>query len=517
MPFDLTTAKPVDQAPPKTKFDLSTAKPADATQSNPEASMSEAQKWGQAVKNVAKAGAHYATGFVGGALGDAAGLASLLAPPAMIARKLGYENGIFDPANVRDTVSNALTYNPDDQNTLSMKIVTAPGKVIGAAGGYLQKEADKVDSSGLLGHVANAVPQAFLARVGAKYARGVPEGEAPILTPAQQIVENARKSGLKITPKEAKAPIASGVEGLAGSAALERSISKANQPVVNGIARNSIGLPGDGYITAQEIAGLKSKWNGAYDALAKTGKVTADKQFLADVDAIGGKRVGGLQQDFPGAVNSEIENLKATYAKPSFSAQSAISASRQLRAHASKNIKSDNPATVDLGYAQKDLANAFDSQLQRHADALGDPTLSTGFQLARENLAKIHTVEDALNETTRDIEVPTLAKMLDRGEPLSGGLKQLAEAGRVAPKSLQKVDKLPNEHLLGSAFDIGMGAVGANAAIAGHPYLAPLAFIRPALRGVLKSDAYQTAGSGLSQSAREKIAAAMLAQQGEQQ
>jgi hypothetical protein len=435
----------------------------------------------------------------------------------MIARKLGYEGGILDPAHVRETVSNALTYTPDDQSTMSMKVVQAPGKVLGAAGGWLAKQADKVDSSGLTGHVAAAVPQMLLARIGAKYARAVPEGEAPVLSPAQQIVEKARESGLKITPKEAKAPVASAIEGLAGSAALERSISKANQPVVNGLARNSIGLSGNGYITAQEIAGLKAKWNGAYDALAKTGKIAADKKFLADVDSVGGKRVGGMQEDFPGAVNAEIEKLKETYAKPVFSAQSAISASRQLRAHASKNLKSDNPATVDLGYAQKDLANAFDGALQRHAEALGDPSLATGFKLARENLAKVHTVEDALNETTRDIEAPTLAKMLDRGEPLSGGLRKIAETARAAPKSLQKVDKLPNEHLLGSAFDIGAGAVGANAAFLGHPYLAPLAFVRPATRMVLKSDMYQRPGVGLSQSAREKIAAAMLAQDQEQQ
>jgi len=315
------------------------------------------------------------------------------------------------------------------------------------------------------------------------------------LTPAQVIVENARKEGLKFTPKEAGRPIGGAIEGLAGSAALERGISRSNQPKVNQLVRTDLGLRGDKPITAQDIAGLRTKANGAYDALASSGRIKADAQFAQDRGAIGGGRVSQMQADFPESVNAEIERMKQIYGKADFDAQSAIQASRALRNHASKNIRSDDPVKNDLGYAQKDMADAFDGMLERHAQALNKPKLAQDFKAARIQLAKIHSAEEAMNETTRDIEPPVFAKMLDKGAPLSGNMRLVGEAARAAAKSLQKTDRLPNEHVIGSAYEGIAGGSALTAAYALHnPWIAPLGFARPIARGVLRSDTMQSGG-----------------------
>lgn len=326
-------------------------------------------------------------------------------------------------------------------------------------------------------------------------ARGVVRGAARTvnaLAPDAEAIANARAAGYKITPKEANQPVGAAVEGLAGSAALERSVSKQNQRVSNRLAREEVGLKGDAPIKATELDDLRAKANQAYDDLGKTGRVTADPKFQEDLARAGGSRTQQMQSDFPDAVNAEIEGLKQVYNKPDFDAQSAIQATRQLRAHASKNIKAEDPAKNDLGWAQKDIADAFDSMLQRHAESLGKPELAQNFRNARVQLAKVHTVEDARNETTGNIQAPVLGKMLERGAYLSGKLKTIAQTARAAPKSTQSTEKLPNEHILGSAFDLGLGTIGAGTAAFAHlPGVAAIGALRPATRALLRSDMYQ--------------------------
>jgi hypothetical protein len=85
--------------------------------------------------------------------------------------------------------------------------------------------------------------------------------------------------------------------------------------------------------------------------------------------------------------------------------------------------------------------------------------------------------------------------MLDKGAPLSGNMRLVGEAARAAPKSLQKTDRLPNEHALGSAYEGIAGGGALTAAYALHnPWIAPLGFARPITRGVLRSDTMQGGG-----------------------
>lgn len=363
-------------------------------------------------------------------------------------------------------------------------------------------------------------PESPNARMAATLlAQASPRGAGSMASAATRAVQSAegdaiaaaRTAGYKITPKEANQPVGAAIEGLAGSAALERSVSKQNQAVSNGLARKEIGLSGNTPIKPSELSAVRKNANQAYDDLAKSGRIQADDEFAQARDQIGGNRSSQTSKDFPEDVNPEIERMKAVFDKPEFDAQSAIQKTRQLRAHASKNIRSDDPAKTDLGYAQKDMADAFDAMLERHAASLGQPELAQRFQDARVQLAKVHTVEDALNETTGNIQAPELGKMLERGSYLSGGLKTIAQTARAAPKSVQSTEKLSNQHMLGSAFDLGLGAIGGAVGTAGvtlgHGPLAPAAFMlataRPATRALLRSNAYQRPGPGAPSSERQ--------------
>jgi hypothetical protein len=161
--------------------------------------------WGQAIKNVAQSAGHFTSGLVGGFAGDLAGLGALMAPPAMIARKLGYD---VDPAAIREKVSSALTYTPDNQDTLSMKVADAPGRVVQWAG---EKAAAPVRGIPYLETLAENSPVIGLNALGLKGARAagrVPEpAKAPVPTTlelksaASNAYKAADEAGVVIRPE----------------------------------------------------------------------------------------------------------------------------------------------------------------------------------------------------------------------------------------------------------------------------------------------------------------------------
>lgn len=149
-----------------------------------EPQMPEGQMWGQAVKNVAEAGGKLASGIVASPLADAAGLVQIPIHatsswmnalrskllPASIADPLN-NFASTEPADLQNAIKTAGTYQPSNPDSLSNKIVDAPGNVIGGAGEYLRSQSDKLDKSGTLGNVTAALPLAAANILGVKAAK----------------------------------------------------------------------------------------------------------------------------------------------------------------------------------------------------------------------------------------------------------------------------------------------------------------------------------------------------------
>jgi hypothetical protein len=142
--------------------------------------------WGQAVKNVGQGIAHAGTSFTGNLAGNIAGLGAL-GVNAMFPTRAG--SPALDPAAIRDRVSAASTYTPENPNSLTMRVVQAPGKVVSGAGEFLRSGADKLDPSGTLGHVAAAVPQAAADFIGIKGTQlaTAPKVPTPYKAPVKEV------------------------------------------------------------------------------------------------------------------------------------------------------------------------------------------------------------------------------------------------------------------------------------------------------------------------------------------
>lgn len=322
--------------------------------------------------------------------------------------------------------------------------------------------------------------------VGARGALSKVGDAAPVVKAAGAAVPTevkaATDAGFKLTPEQAGgSPVGSTIQSLAGSAKLERSISKKNAATVNDLAAEDIGVSGP--LTPANIKTAKVAPNAIYDAVSKAGQVPTDTQFASDVAGVTNRTGGG---SFAFDVPQSVDRLKAGYGSvQSFDAADAVSKVRQLRADATKNIKAINaPEQNALGYAQKGIADAIENQLERHLEATGSTGLMDEFRQARQQLAKIHSVEAAMKGT--DVSAKSLGKQLDRGVPLSGNLRTIANAANNFDRSFQDVSKIRDSGPFG-VLDLGYGAAAGIA----HPLALSAVLARPLARAALASGPYQ--------------------------
>lgn len=448
-----------------------------------------------------EAGANIATGGVA-ALGGGLNYLGTLAA----------SGGDTDAAKaVQEDTQQALTYQPRSEagKRYAENAGTALSYLGQKEGEYLGEKSSELASklgaspevAGTIGSALNTGTQAIPQLLGLRALKGAKAAVKPASVAAEvgadiskpkQITE-ARSMGYKLPPRMAGGKIGSIAEGVAGSAKLERTLSVKNQSVTNKLAREEIGLKGDKPISGAELDMLRKKHNAAYDQISKSGRITADETFAREMFGVGG-RTAQVMKDFPEAASGAIEKLRNAYLQPEFDASSAVQATRKLRADAKKLMKAfDDPEKQALGLASREIADAFDGALQRHAESIGKPKLAEDFRTARTQLAKIHSVEDALNESTGHVSALTLGKALDRGVPLSGNLLKIAQTARRFGKAVQDVDKLParsvgfEDLFVGGAGGIAGGSLGALDPITGGAAL----LARPGIRNVLASDLYQ--------------------------
>jgi hypothetical protein len=307
---------------------------------------------------------------------------------------------------------------------------------------------------------------------------------APQISPRQALFDELNAKGLKVSPSQVEgATVGNLVEGMAGRAKSERGFSMKNAPRVNELVGEDVGLKGAKAITEADITRLKVEGNKPYNAIAKTGVRKTSNEYRQEIRSIG-DRTGGAS--FAGDVPPDIVRLKKFYeSRPQFTAQDAVNKIRQLRSEASKNIKAVNaPEQNAKGHVQRAIAEALDNELTRHAESLGKPELATNYKAARVQLAKIHTLEDALEGS--HVSAKSLAQALDRGAPLSGNMELIARAYKEFDRSFQDFGKVRDSNPF-SVLDAGAGVVGASAS----PPLLAAVLARPAARSILTSDRYQ--------------------------
>lgn len=401
------------------------------------------------LKGEGELAAHAVTGGVGGLAGGLNYLGTLAATQDPAAAK-----------SVQESTQQALTYQPRteagqrDAGVLSNASQYLGAKEGAAAGNWVM---DKTGSP-LLATGAETLANVPQFLIGTKAASTAKSGladaiqaraaarEAALPTEATTKSSQLANDGWSMRPSDVahltpgKTPSLRGraLESSVGSPEAARDLSVKNAKLAQDKAAVAIGADltkTGGRFTADTFKALKEPNNKVYaelESLPGEGATPAYADALAAIDT------KGMSPEAAAAV----DKLKADYAQIGTS-QSAVDSVRSLRARATKQIQNDNPDTQERGWAAKNIANAIDDELAQRAQAV-DPTLADRFKTARQNLAKINTVEDATRGGI--VDPGAILKAKERGVPihLDPNLNAIADAAENIPHVMRHPSSFAN-------------------------------------------------------------------------
>lgn len=306
-------------------------------------------------------------------------------------------------------------------------------------------------------------------------------------SPKNLKIATARSIGLKIPPTEGGGPVGKVLEGASGKIQTEMAFSRANSKVINRTAAKDIGLTDKQPLTEGNIQRLKQKEFKTYERVKNVGRITADEEFRQDLEKVK-ERTEQAQEDYPADTNEKIDKEIEKFNRPAADSSSMLEKVKSLRQRAGKNMQSADAETFELGIAQKKIATALENQIDRHV-SVTEPGLIGEFRSSRQKLAKIYNVEDALGPNG-NLSAAVLKRQYDRGVPLSGGLKSIAESYAEFPKVMRYVDNLGG-HAPFSALDYLVGGVEAVANPSSAAGLVGALALRPIARGAIGTEIYQ--------------------------
>lgn len=299
----------------------------------------------------------------------------------------------------------------------------------------------------------------------------------------------AHEAGFVVPPNMAsKSPglVSQGLSMLSGKIKLNQAASAANQEQATALSKQALGLPENTMLDDATFGAVRDEASKAYQKVASAvPSISTDLTFASNVRSLGKKGIAEAAKAFPGIVkNGEIENLSDTLASADqFSPQAGVELVRHLRSDATANLKSFNdPAKLALGLSQRQAAEEVDNLIERRLTSLGKPDLVNDYRDARAQIARSYDVEAATNPATGEVNARVLAALSKKGRPLSGQLKDIANAALAFPKAFQNAEAIGGQERMG-VLDALVGIT--------HPEVIPALIARPASRSALLSRPYQ--------------------------
>lgn len=295
-------------------------------------------------------------------------------------------------------------------------------------------------------------------------------------TPLRETLDAARSAGFKFDPTATNPTFANRVlSGAAGKTNLAQRASLANQEITNELAAVDIGLSKTRSLTPELIQSAKAVPAKVYEQMRSVGEVPVSDAYIKTLD--------GLTQKYAGASKSfALDNPIAPIVEPfkvkSFDSGAAVDAISLLREKAAQAFRQGNN---DVGKAQRAIASALEEELGKAPNAA--PELLDAFRKARTTFAKIHTVENALNEATGNVSARKIGAEFAKGKPLTGNLATIGRTQQAFPKSMANVtgESMPGV----TPFDMMTGTVASGAS--GNPAWMATMLGRPALQNALLS------------------------------
>jgi hypothetical protein len=389
----------------------------------------------------------FKTGKLGAEIAGTAGVGGALAKPVQALAGTRFASGLEPVIEgvARGLQTGGFRVGDLAGTGLGTAVRAGTGAAVGGAAAGMVNPSD-AGAGALIGGALPGATQ-LAGRAGAAL-RGAPSASQQ--TP--EMMATARRSmdaGYVIPPSQVNPSFKNRtIESLSGKFETAQLASTKNQEVTNSLVRKSLGMADDAPLTQETMKAVRQQAGQVYQQLKGTGTVTADKAFIDAIDDIA-KTVKSATASFPqlGKTNmhgqpvDEIGQLVAAMKQPQFGADGAVDAISVLRDNADAAYRAGNNA---LGKANKAAAKALEDMLDRHLQKIGATDMLPAYRNARQLIAKTYTVEKGLREGAGTVDARALARELQKGKPLSGDLRTVAEFGNTFNKAAQP------PHLIGS-------------------------------------------------------------------
>lgn len=366
---------------------------------------------------------HLGTGAVAAPLAGLSGIAgSVLPGPAGQGEKW------------TKSVGGAMTYEPRTQGGKdATDVITYPLQKYGELSDFAGGKTTDATGSPALGATVNTAMQAVPMLIGARSAPktgAVSERVAAALQEQRNRAEvrdatlsEGMEQGLKVPPSVVNpSAVNKVVESIAGKAALRQEIQQRNQPGVNTIANEELGLPKDTALTPDKLDAYRAAKAKPYE---------------------------------------EIGNLSPT-------AKSALEEMKKTRFDANLEWKSYN-RSGDTKVRQRAMelsqeADTYHQIIIDEATKAGRKDLIPDLAESRKKIAQSYQIQDGLNRGNADISAPSMGAALERGDKLSGGLETIAKFQQAMAPYMGEAAGVttPGVSALGPIASVGMGMGGAS-------------------------------------------------------
>jgi hypothetical protein len=247
---------------------------------------------------------------------------------------------------------------------------------------------------------------------------------------------------------------------------MARTAMDTNQKVTNKLANEYLGLGKGVALSDDVIDGLKAPHNAVYEQVANLPDTVIGQQTVKSAGT--GKT---STTDILANGRDLLDQLKEA---------------RDVSRAAWKGFGSgtaSNPTELLKTAKNADaLASSLENKLELVANKNGQTDLVQALKASRKELAKIHTIDKVMNETTGDVDAIALSKLFKKGTPLDGSARKIANFGR----AYGKIARVPADGNSAAFTAVDAGLMGGGAG-AGNPLLAALPLGRVAGRSAILS------------------------------
>jgi hypothetical protein len=245
------------------------------------------------------------------------------------------------------------------------------------------------------------------------------------------------------------------LESVGGKAATLQDAAKRNQARTNDLAKQYLGLPEDVAFSKQLINDLK---------ISKSAPYKQAEQLPSGV-------VGQSTTKSMGTGKSTTKDI----VKDGKSLVSEINEAREAAQGywADARTGSNRNESKRLAKAKQDEVSNLESQLETLAKINNMPDLVQNLRQSRVELAKIYSIDRALNTSTGDVIAADLRNQWIKDAPFTKEAKAIAEFGDAFPTISREGSKVPNPEVSQTkaivSYLAGGGGAGTGAVLGGPP------------------------------------------------